>query len=174
MKSCQTCLILSYLSDSFDVPAGCWCVITACQRSCREGNVFSRICMLFCSQGGRSLYRALVSSLYRAPAPANLNMLNLVQLGPHCTRIPPPKTCSNCSTWIPTIQGFLGHLQICSLWSTDCRQIDGWHSTDMPSCVFLKCSLALECESSVVLSKYETWCKPYCKYRVTDHRKSWF
>ena len=51
--------------------------------------------------------------LYRAPAPATENMLNLVQLAPHCTRFPPrhvqtvqdgpfhtgiPRTSSNLST----------------------------------------------------------------------------
>ena len=148
-----------------------WCVIIPRQRS--FGKVmFSVVSVCHFVYGG-VLVQGPGLPLYRVPAPATQNMLNLVQLATSLYKDSPPDMFK-LFNMDPTLQWFPGHLQICPLWSTDCRQVGGWHSTDMPSCVFLKCSLELECESSVVLSKYEMWCKPYCKYRVTDHRKSWF
>ena len=86
-------------------------IFTACQWN-GEGNVFSRVCP------------SPPPNLYRASAPAfPLPTSDMFKLEPHCTGpCPPPPTP--------------GHIQTCSLWRSYCRNVDGWHWTEMPSWLF--------------------------------------
>ena len=101
------------------------CIIfTASIRSLREGNVFSGVCLPVSLSVHREVPHVqcpgviplLCTGHWPQPCPPPLDISKHVQLGPHCTGTP-------------------RHIQTCSLWSIDCREAGGWHSTEMPSCV---------------------------------------
>ena len=87
-----------------------------CQRSCFEGDVFSCVCLAFCSHEMEGcpctapwpqVHPSVKDPSLPAPS-SSLDMFKLIKLGPHCTGISAPHL-------------HFRHIQTCSLQSTDCR-----------------------------------------------------
>ena len=95
-------------------------IFTACQQ--REGNICGCVCLSFClSMGGPHVTTAW-------------DTIGQWQVTWDCLPFPTPSHVLTYSLQDPTSTGPVQNCSLCS--SCICRQVDGWHSTEMLSCLY--------------------------------------